>query len=155
MITLQRPALGITSLHTEIQFICSADQLKHFLNSCGWLTHIQSNYHGILRNIKLITDLQHIRVTSLKHQFSSYVFLSFKWFFKNYKSPNYLYKLAVHPGYRENWINEISVFTGNKPSVVWARHIRYLCHLLNLHKLWNEHFPLQTSWIFWALIFFI
>ena len=28
MITLQRPALGITSLHTEIQFICSADQLK-------------------------------------------------------------------------------------------------------------------------------
>lgn len=60
MITLQRPALGITSLHAEIQFICSADQLRHFLNSYGWLTHIQSNYHEILRNTKLITDLQHM-----------------------------------------------------------------------------------------------
>ena len=62
----------------KIQLMYFTDQSRHFLSSCGWLTCMQNNYHGILSNTKLITDLQHIRVMNFKHQLSSYVFLSFK-----------------------------------------------------------------------------
>lgn len=103
--------------------------MRHFLNSCGWLTYIPNNYHGILRTSKLITDLQHREVRSFKHQLSLYVFLSFKWLKK--KSSNYLFTLVLHPGYREGWINEISLLAGNKSSVICARNVRCLCCFLN------------------------
>lgn len=133
MITFQSPDLGITSLHIEIQFIRFTDQMRHFLNSCGSLTYIQNNHHGILKNSRLITDLQHRGVMSFKHQLSPYVFLRFKWL-KKKKPPNYLYKLVLHPGYRKGWINEISLLAGNKSSVIWARNMRCLCYFLNIYN---------------------
>lgn len=130
MITFQSPNLGITSLHIEIQLIRFTDQMRHFLNSCGWLTYIQNNYHGILRNSKLITGLQHRGVRSFK----PYIFLSFIWFKKKKTNPNYLYKLVLHLGYREGWINEISLLTRNKSPAIWVRNRRCLCCFLNIHN---------------------
>lgn len=76
MTTFQSPDLGTTSLHIEIQFICFTDQLRHILNSCGWLIYIQNNYHGILRNTKLITDIQQVGVKCVLSIDSDHMYLS-------------------------------------------------------------------------------
>jgi hypothetical protein len=84
----------ILLLHIEMQFRCSTDQLRHFLNSLGWLVYHQiiiTRFLGILNNY-----LQHIGALSFQVSSSPHAFLLDKIFFQLI-TLNYIKKFVLYP----------------------------------------------------------
>lgn len=68
----------ILLLHIEMQFRCSTDQLRHFLNSLGWLVYHQiiiMRFLGILNNYLQHIGALHLQMSSLT------IFFCLTWFF--------------------------------------------------------------------------
>lgn len=134
----------ILLLHIEMQFRCSTDQLRHFLNSLGWLVYHQiiiMRFLGILNNY-----LQHIGALHLQMSSLTIFFLFDMIFFLQVMSSNYIRKFVLYPWYRWCSISEFPIHPGTKLLVVCKRN--YKRSLMFSWYIYNKRcFPLQIAWI--------